>query len=192
MHEDYPAIQKVRKIKDDKALYFGPYSSASSVNRTVKQIQKIFRLRKCKNSQFKNRSRPCLNYQIKACLGLCCNEVYPEAYQARVKDAVLFLRGRTREVIKKLRLEMAEFAKDQAFEKAANIRDTIFAIEKVMERQVVVSSDRRDRDIIGVASDRAKAVVTVMQVRSGQLLDTAHPVPPVDLGEVDTHAPVLR
>ncbi|WDP89613.1 MAG: excinuclease ABC subunit UvrC [Desulfobacter sp.] len=174
MNEDYPSIQRVRRIQKDKALYFGPYSSSKSVNQTLKQIQKIFKLRKCKNSQFKNRSRPCLNYQIKACLGLCCIEVDPEVYKEQVKDAVLFLRGRSKDVVRKLKEEMADHARAQAFEKAAQVRDTVFAIEKVMERQVVVSADRKDRDVIGLASDRGKAVVTVMQVRSGQLLDTAH------------------
>nr|WP_319494583.1 excinuclease ABC subunit UvrC [uncultured Desulfobacter sp.] len=180
MNEPYPAIQRVRRIEKDKALYLGPYSSSKSVNQTLKQIQRIFKLRKCRDAQFKNRSRPCLNYQIKACLGLCCNEVDPEEYQARVKDAVLFLRGRTREVIKKLRLEMAEYAADQAFEKAAQIRDTIFAVERIMERQVVVCADGQDRDVLGLAWDRDRAVVTVMQVRSGYLINTAYY--PLDLG----------
>jgi len=180
MNEDYPSIQRVRKIQKDKALYFGPYSSSNSVNQTLKQIQKIFKLRKCKNSQFQNRSRPCLNYQIKACLGLCCIEVDPEVYKDQVRDAVLFLKGRSGAVVKKLKQEMAGHAKFQAFEKAAQIRDTVFAIERVMERQVVVCPDQKDRDVMGLAWDRGKAVVTVMQVRSGQLLDTAHY--PLDLG----------
>lgn len=180
MHEPYPSIQRVRRIEKDKALYFGPYSSSKSVNRTLKQVQRIFKLRKCRDAQFKNRSRPCLNYQIKACLGLCCNEVDPKEYQARVKDAVLFLRGRTREVIKKLRLEMAAFAGDQAFEKAAQVRDIIFAVERIMERQVVVCADGQDRDVLGLAWDRDQAVVTVMQVRSGHLINTTYY--PLDLG----------
>nr|WP_321402872.1 excinuclease ABC subunit UvrC [uncultured Desulfobacter sp.] len=183
MNEAYPAIQRVRRIEKDKALYFGPYSSSKSVNHTLKQIQRIFKLRKCRDAQFKNRSRPCLNYQIKACLGLCCHEVDPEVYQTRVKDAVLFLRGRTREVINKLRLEMAEYAADQAFEKAAQIRDTIFAVERIMERQVVVCADGQDRDVLGLSWDRDRAVVTVMQVRSGYLINTAYY--PLDLGFKD-------
>ncbi|MCP4022943.1 MAG: GIY-YIG nuclease family protein, partial [Desulfobacteraceae bacterium] len=106
MHEKYPALQRVRKIKNDKALYFGPYSSSLSVNRTLKQIRKIFKLRKCKNTQFKNRSRPCLNFQIKACLGLCCNDVDSEEYKKTVQDAILFLRGKSRQVLKKLNAQM--------------------------------------------------------------------------------------
>ena len=180
MHEDYPAIQKVRKIKDDKALYFGPYSSASSVNRTVKQIQKIFRLRKCKNSQFKNRSRPCLNYQIKACLGLCCNDVPPSEYKKQVKDAVLFLRGRSGQVVKRLKTQMMDHSAAFEYEKAAQVRDTIFAIEKVMERQVVVSPDMQDRDVVAFAVKDGRVLVTVMVVRSGYLIDTTHY--PLELG----------
>jgi excinuclease ABC subunit C len=180
MTEAYPAIQRVRRIHKDGALYFGPYSSSRSVNQTLKQIQRLFGLRKCKNAQFRNRSRPCLNFQIKACLGLCCNAVDPEVYKGRVRDAVLFLRGRCSEVVNRLKQEMAAHAGAQAFEKAAQVRDTILAIERIMERQVVVCPDQKDRDIIGLAWERGRAVVTVMMVRSGRLIDTAHY--PLDMG----------
>lgn len=178
--ETYPSIQKVRKIEDDHALYFGPYSSTRSMNQTLKQIQKIFRLRKCKNTQFQNRSRPCLNYQIKACLGLCCNEVDPEAYRQQVNDAILFLRGKSGQVVKKLKTRMVECSERLEFEKAAQLRDSIKAVENIMERQVVVSSQLEDRDAITVAADKGAAVITVMMIRAGFLIDTAHY--PVDLG----------
>lgn len=180
MNESYPAIQRVRNIKNDHALYFGPYSSSLSVKRTLKQIQKIFKLRKCQNTQFKNRSRPCLNYQMKACLGPCCNEVDPLEYKKQVKDAILFLRGKSRQVVKRLSAEMKVHAGVQEFEKAAEKRDAIFAIENIMEKQVVVCPDMRDRDVMGLAWDKGKAVVTVMMVRSGLLIDTVHY--PLDLG----------
>ncbi|MFH2058825.1 MAG: excinuclease ABC subunit UvrC, partial [Pseudomonadota bacterium] len=180
MNEDYPAIQKVRQIKEDKALYFGPYSSGSSINRTLKQIQKIFKLRKCKNTQFKNRSRPCLNYQIKACLGLCCNAVSSTEYKKQVKDAVLFLKGRSTQVVKKLKAQMMDHSTAFEYEKAAQIRDTIFAIEQVMERQVVVSPDMKDRDVVAFAVKDERVMVTVMVVRTGYLIDTNHY--PLDLG----------
>ncbi len=180
MNETYPSIQRVRQIKNDRAQYFGPYSSSRSVNQTVKQIQKIFKLRKCKNTQFQNRSRPCLNYQIKACLGLCCIDVPEAEYKQQVKDAILFLKGRSGDVVRKLKVEMEGHAAAQAFEKAGQVRDTIFAIEKVMERQVVVCPDQKDRDVIGLAWGRGRAVVTVMMVRTGLLIDTAHY--PLDLG----------
>ena len=180
MNETYPAIQRVRKIKNDNALYFGPYSSSHSMNRTLKQIQKIFKLRQCKNTQFKNRSRPCLNFQIKACLGLCCNDVDPAEYKKQVQDAILFLRGKSKQVAAKLKIQMKAHAAGREYEKAARVRDTLFAIENIMEKQVVVSPDMQDRDIIAIAADRGRAVITVMMVRSGYLIDTAHY--PLNLG----------
>jgi excinuclease ABC subunit C len=180
MNEPYPAIQRVRNINNDHALYFGPYSSSVSVNRTLKQIQRIFRLRKCRDTQFQNRSRPCLNYQIKACLGLCCNEVSEPVYKKQVKDAVLFLRGKSRQVVNRLKNEMKAHAGVQEFEKAAQARDAVIAIENIMEKQVVVCPDLKDRDVMGLAWDKGRAVVTVMMVRSGLLIDTVHY--PLDLG----------
>lgn len=170
---NYPPINVVRKIKKDKALYFGPYSSAYSVRQTLKQIHKIFKLRKCKKTQFNNRSRPCLNYQIKACLGPCCNNVPKDEYDQIVKDVSLFLKGKGKDVNTRLRLEMESYAEDQNFEKAAEIRDTIFAIEKTLEKQYVVSSDLEDRDVIALSKDKSKAVVTILKVRSGYLVDAA-------------------
>ncbi|MBU8911653.1 MAG: excinuclease ABC subunit UvrC [Desulfobacterales bacterium] len=180
MNETYPAIQRVRKIKNDKALYFGPYSSSRSVNKTLKQIQKIFKLRQCKNTQFKNRSRPCLNYQIKACLGLCCNDISSVEYKKQVRDAILFLKGRSKQVVTKLKIQMMDYSSSREYEKAAEIRDTVFAIENILEKQVVVSQDLKDRDIIAFAAKKGRAVIIVMAVRSGYLIDTAYY--PFDLG----------
>jgi excinuclease ABC subunit C len=174
MHKPYPAIEKVRKIKPDKALYFGPYSSGRSVNKTLKQIQKIFKLRQCKDTQFKNRSRPCLNFQIKACLGLCCNVIPEIEYKKRVNDAVLFLKGKSGHIIKKLNISMKTYSESLEYEKAAEVRDTIFAIKNIMEKQVVVSSDMKDKDIIACTSKKGRVVILVMMVRSGSLIDTAH------------------
>ncbi len=172
--EKYPPINVVRKIKkNDKALYFGPYSSSYSVKTTLRQIHKIFKLRKCKKTQFNNRSRPCLNYQIKVCLGPCCNNVTQEEYAQIIKDVSLFLKGRANDIISRLKDEMKSLAKNQEFEKAAEIRDTIFAMEKTLEKQYVVSTDLEDRDVIALAKDKAKAVVTILKVRSGYLIDAA-------------------
>ncbi|MCK5542913.1 MAG: excinuclease ABC subunit UvrC [Desulfobacterales bacterium] len=170
-NEKYPPINVVRKIKKDKAFYFGPYSSANSVRQTLKQIHKIFKLRKCKKNQFNNRSRPCLNYQIKACLGPCCNNVPKDEYDNIIKDTSLFLKGKGKDVITRLKQVMESHAAQQNFEKAAELRDTIFAIEKTLERQCVVSVDLEDRDVIALSKDESKAVVTILKVRSGYLVD---------------------
>jgi len=171
--EDFPAIQVVRKVKKDGALYFGPYSSAGSVRKTLKQIHRIFKLRKCKKSQFKNRSRPCLNYQIKACLGVCCNDVSKAEYDRVIKDVSLFLKGRTGEITRRLKKDMQKEAEQENFEKAAEIRDNLRAVEKTLERQYVISYDLMDRDAAACAADQSRAVVTVFQVRGGYLVDTA-------------------
>ncbi|MFN2357269.1 MAG: excinuclease ABC subunit UvrC [Desulfotignum sp.] len=179
MNEPFPAIQRVRKIQNDHALYFGPYSSSHSVNRTLRQIQKIFALRKCRNTQFKNRSRPCLNYQIKECMGPCCRKVDETEYKQQVKDAILFLKGRSGQVMQKLKTEMQAHAASREFEKAAQKRDALFAITNILEKQVVVSTDKKDRDVMAMAAHTQMAVITVMLIRSGRLVDTVHyPVDP--------------
>lgn len=137
----------------------------------MRQIHKIFKLRKCKKTQFNNRSRPCLNYQIKACLGLCCNDVSKDEYGEIIKDVSLFLKGKGKDIIDRVKQEMEFCATEQNFEKAVELRDTIFAIEKTLERQYVVSTDLEDRDVIALSKDKSKAVVTILKVRSGYLVD---------------------
>ena len=171
---DYPVLQVVRKIKNDKAAYFGPYSSAYSVKKTVKQVNRIFKLRKCRNSQFKNRSRPCLQFQIKACLGPCCNDVPKDEYRKIVSDVILFLKGRAPDLIKHLKTEMMAEAEAERFENAVQIRDTIFAIEKTLEQQIAVCTDMIDRDVIACTGKQGRAVVTVLFVRSGYVVGTRH------------------
>jgi len=166
----YPALEVVRTMGNDGAAYFGPYSSVQSVRSTLKQVNRIFKLRKCRDVQFSNRTRPCLNFQINACLGACCNNLPRQEYDRVVKDVILFLKGRAPELINRLKQEMFQEAGLENFEKAAEIRDTIFSIEKTLERQVVVSTDRRDRDVIGCAIEGEKAVVTILFVRSGNLV----------------------
>ncbi len=168
--QPYPALEVVRKIGDDTAVYFGPYSSVQSVRSTLKQVNKIFRLRKCKAVQFANRTRPCLNYQINACLGACCNRVSEADYARVVADVILFLKGRAPDLIQRLKHEMQAEADREHFERAAQIRDTILAIQTTLEHQVVVSTDRTDRDVIACAIDGEKAVVTILFVRSGNLV----------------------
>jgi excinuclease ABC subunit C len=146
----------------------------AAVRSTIKSVGRIFKLRKCRESQFRNRSRPCLNFQIRTCLGPCCNPVTGEEYGAMVRDVVLFLKGRAPELIRRLKEEMLREAEQEAFEKAAQVRDTITAIERTLEKQVAVAGDLRDRDVIACAEDRGRAVVTVLFVRGGYLVGSGH------------------
>ncbi|MGD2030285.1 MAG: excinuclease ABC subunit UvrC, partial [Desulfobacterales bacterium] len=170
----YPNLTVVRKIKKDGDLYFGPFASSAAVRETLKIIHKTFKLRKCKTKDFKNRSRPCINYQMGACLGPCCFDVDKNRYQEIVKEVTLFLNGKTPDLIQKIKKKMVSAAHKQDYEKAAVLRDKMFALEQVVEKQVAVARDFKDRDVIGIAGSYDHSIVTVLFVRSGFLLGTRH------------------
>lgn len=165
----YPRIAIVRKIKKDGALYFGPYSSANSVRSTMKLIDRIFHLRKCKGLSLPKRTRPCLNHQLGRCLGACVNEVSVPAYKEIVEQVKLFLEGRNRELIKKLEQDMISASDSLNFERAAKIRDQIRALERVMERQNVVSTKLEDRDVIAMVEKEGLFLILILFVRKGYL-----------------------
>ena len=166
----YPNLTVVRKIGRDGVLYFGPYTSPPAVYQTLKIINKTFKLRKCKDRMFKIRTRPCLNYQIGSCLGPCCLKVDPDRYQEMVREVVLFLKGRTPDLVAKLKQDMNAAALERQYELAAEIRDKLFAIEKTLEKQIVVMTDFLDRDVIGFARSPADSIVTILFVRAGHLV----------------------
>ncbi len=170
--QPYPALELVRKRKEDGALYFGPFPSSRSVRETLKVVDRTFRLRKCRGKKFKTRSRPCINYQMGLCLAPCCRDVDAEEYNDIVKEVALFLRGRTSELIDKIKAEMQRASDAMEFEKAARLRDKMFAVERVTEKQVVVASNFADRDVIGMAEDEELTVLSVLNVRRGALVGT--------------------
>jgi len=170
VNEPYPNLTLTRKIKKNGSLYFGPFASAGAVRQTLKIINKTFKLRKCRNQKLKNRERPCLNYQMDACLAPCCLPVDQDAYLKIVKEVILFLKGRTPALIKKIKLEMLSVAASQDYEQAALLRDHMFALERILEKQVVVSNDLKDRDVIGLARSGDYAMITLLFVRAGKLL----------------------
>jgi len=170
LHDDWPALEIVRRIEKDGALYFGPYTSSSAVHATVKFINRHFKLRKCKSSTLASRSRPCLNHQMGLCLAPCCLDVSRDAYMEMVSQVVLFLKGRAPELVENLRQEMVRCASEEQFEEAAELRDRLFAVEKTLEKQVVVSTDMADRDVMDVCMQGPAVCITLMQVRGGVLL----------------------
>ncbi len=174
LKEDFPHLQIVRKMASDGALYFGPYSSAHAVRQTLKFVHKTFKLRKCCSSRFQNRKRSCLNYQIGTCLGPCCHRVEKKTYADVVKEVILFLRGRTPDLIRKLDRQMRQAARREQFEDAAAYRDKMFALQKTLERQVTVMTDFKDRDVIALFRSPTLAVITILFVRSGLLIDRHH------------------
>jgi excinuclease ABC subunit C len=166
----FPRFRIVRKIKKDGALYFGPFSSANSVRSTLKLIDRIFHLRKCKGRDLPKRSRPCLNYQLGRCLGACVHEVSSSAYKEIVDQVKLFLEGHNRELIRQLRKNMTQASEQLDFEKAARMRDQIRAVEATIERQHVVSPKMEDQDVIGLAQENGRFQVVILFVRKGYLL----------------------
>jgi len=174
LNEDYPNFSIVRKIGQDDALYFGPFSSAYAVRETLRTINKTFKLRKCKAREFKTRTRPCLHCQMEGCLAPCCGDVDPALYQEQVNEAIMFLRGRTPNLIRKVKKQMETCAQTQEFERAARLRDKIFALERTIEKQIAVTTDFKDRDVFAIARAPDCSVITVMSVRGGFLTGTRH------------------
>ena len=166
----YPCLGIARRIKKDGAIYFGPFSSANSVRSTLKVIERVFHLRKCKGRGLPKRTRPCLNYQMDRCLGPCTHKVPVSEYQEVVKQVRMFLEGRNRQLIDGLKRDMEGAADRLDFEKAAGIRDQIRAIERTVERQHVVSPRMDDQDVIGLAHSGGLYQIVILFVRKGYVV----------------------
>jgi excinuclease ABC subunit C len=174
LNEKYPNFDIVRKIGQDDAMYFGPFASAHAVRETLRTINKTFKLRKCKKKDFKTRTRPCLHCQMDGCLAPCCLDVDPAVYQEQVNEAVMFLKGQTPDLIRKVRKQMEMSARAQEFERAARLRDKIYSLERTIEKQIAVTTDFKDRDVFAIARSAECSVITVLSVRSGFLTGTRH------------------
>ncbi len=170
----FPALSIVRKPETDGALYFGPFSSANGARQTLHFIEKTFGLRKCRNRRLKERTRPCINYQMGACLAPCSKQVDPETYGAIVREVILFLRGRTPELVRTLKARMAAAAGERDFEAAAVLRDRMFALQRTLEKQVAVTTDFQDRDVLATVRDENLSLVTLLSVRGGYLMGMRH------------------
>ena len=170
INTSYPRVSVVRRMKNDGALYFGPYPSVTQARSTLRLIGPVFPLRKCTTKDIPKRSRPCLNHQLGRCLAPCCKEVSREEYQELVDQVRLFLEGRNKELISKLNRVMQKASGELNFEKAAGVRDQIRAVEKTVEKQTVVSSKMKDQDIVGVSRSGREAEVVILLVRGGYMV----------------------
>lgn len=167
----YPRLRLTRSVQRDGSLYFGPYTSAQSARETLRAVNRIFPLRKCSDSVFNNRTRPCLQYHLSRCLGPCCHQVPRGDYEAIVQQVELFLRGRSKELLQRLEEEMQEASRRLAFEKAAEIRDQMEAVRKTVEQQTVVLPHGGNMDVIGLGETEGGSALGVLFVREGKLLD---------------------
>lgn len=170
-HDRFPALRLTRKVLRDGSVYFGPFTSALAARETRRIIDRLFPLRKCRDTVFANRVRPCLQYHIGRCLGPCCLPVSEEDYQAVVRRVELFLSGKSGELKAGLKAEMLAASERLEFEKAAALRDSIRALEETVERQAAVLSDGRDLDVIGVHAHEAGVSLAIVFVRQGRIID---------------------
>lgn len=167
----FPALRLTRKVVRDGSIYFGPFTSAQAARETKRVIDRLFLLRKCRDSVFANRIRPCLQYHIGRCLGPCCLPVPAAQYAQAVHQAELFLAGKSTELMTSLTTEMHAAADRLDFEQAAKLRDSIRSLQETTERQAAVLSHGRDVDIIGVHGQENGVSLAVVFVRQGRIID---------------------
>ena len=167
--QEYPRIGFHRGAKREKGRYFGPYPSSYGVRETLNLLQKIFRVRQCQDSFFRNRSRPCLQYQIKRCSGPCVGLVEPERYRRDVRQALMFMEGKSQSLIRDGIKQMEQASDRQDYETAALLRDRIGMLKRIQEKQYI-SGAGGDADVLAVAATPEAACIVVTWIRGGQNL----------------------
>jgi len=183
--EEFPRLHITRRLVQDGSLYFGPYTQMGAVQETLNLLRKFFPFRTCKQKitkavknetgrAIKTRQRPCLNHHLRRCLAPCCGLVSQQDYHVVIQEICLFLEGRQEDLLKRLTLRMEEAAKKLEFEKAAQLRDQVKAIQRVIEKQKVVLKDRSNQDIIAAVQGKEISCAMVFYVRSGKLIGREH------------------
>jgi excinuclease ABC subunit C len=168
-NQEYPRIGFHRGAKHEKGRYFGPYPSSYGVRETLNLLQKIFRVRQCHDSFFRNRSRPCLQYQIKRCSGPCVGLIDPERYAADVQQAVMFMEGKSHSLVRDSIKQMEQASDKQDFETAALFRDRIAMLKRIQEKQYITGKGG-DADVMAIAATPEAACIVVTWIRGGQNL----------------------
>ena len=168
-NQEYPRIGFHRGAKHEKGRYFGPYPSSYGVRETLNLLQKIFRVRQCHDSFFRNRSRPCLQYQIKRCSGPCVGLIEPERYAADVQQAVMFMEGKSQSLVRDSIKQMEQASDKQDFETAALFRDRIAMLKRIQEKQYI-TGEGGDADVMAIAATPEAACIVVTWIRGGQNL----------------------
>ena len=166
--EKWPQIKKHRGKKDKEGFFFGPFASAGSANWTIKMIQKIFQLRICDDTVFKNRERPCILYQIKRCSGPCVNFIQENDYKKSVDDAIDFVSGKSRKIQKSLSAQMETASDELDFEKAAILRDRIKSLNIIQSSQRINEANLVEADVIAGYKESGKTCIQVFFYRSKQ------------------------
>ncbi|MDG1929566.1 MAG: excinuclease ABC subunit UvrC [Nitrospinaceae bacterium] len=169
--EKFPRLEVVRRIKKDKATYFGPYTMVKEVRETIRLIYKIFPLRQSKDKlDGSPLRRPCLNHQMGRCLAPCAGLVSSQDYSEIVQDVSLFLKGKNTTLLKELKTKMEAASVETRYEEAAVFRDKISAVQTVIDKQKIISTSLEDQDVVAYCSEKDQAMVQVLIIRSGKML----------------------
>ncbi len=182
---EFPKLTFYRGARNQPGRYFGPFPNAGAVRETLQGLQKLFRIRNCRDSFFANRSRPCLQHQIGRCSAPCVGLIDAATYGQDVDAAVKVLEGRSREVNAQLRERMEAAAQRLQFERAAQIRDQLAALANIQSQQIVTSDDSADADAFAIVGEPGEYAVSVMLVRGGRNLGTTSYFPRAALAEAD-------
>src|SRR6186713_1861857 len=171
--DDFPRVERTRKLVNDGSRYFGPYASAVSVDESMNLVRRLFPFRTCtieiKDGE-RALQRPCLLYHIKRCQGPCIEAITKDDYRADIEQVELFLEGRQETLVKALRREMLSAAQREDYERAAQHRDKIRAIERTMESQKMAAFARTELDMVGMAREDNQAAMTLFAIRDGKMI----------------------
>jgi len=171
---EWPGIYITRKISKDGSHYFGPYSSAQATRKTLSAIGRIFPVRRCKDTVFRNRTRPCIYYQTGTCSAPCVHRISRDEYSRLVQDLISFLEGKNRTLVASLRDRMKAESERMNYEAAARIRDQISAIRDTLVPQIVVSNAAADTDVFGTCIHPKGTRITVLHITKGILTDSTN------------------
>ncbi|HKV89563.1 MAG TPA: excinuclease ABC subunit UvrC, partial [Candidatus Dormibacteraeota bacterium] len=187
--EQFPRVHYSRRVQNDGALYFGPYTSAQSLRATVKSIRQLLPFRTCSDEIFKQ-GKVCLDFHIKRCPGPCERRISTEDYKARINEVALFMEGRSDVLVRELKERMDLSANRLDFENAARYRDQLQSIERIADRQKVLVHGRDDQDLVAYSRKGPDVFVEVAYVRQGKMV--GHDGHPVDGAAEATEAELLR
>ena len=175
VQEPFPRVFVTRRLTNDGSRYFGPYTDVGAMRRALNVVKRIFTVRSCNYDMPREMpERPCLDYHIGRCKAPCILAQTQADYRTMIDEVVLFLDGRTAEVIRRVRERMDAAASNLDFERAAELRDALLHLERLEEPTVVVEVEGGDRDVVGYARDGDDACVTILRVRGGKLLAREH------------------
>ena len=180
--DKWPRLSFHRGPKRQKGTYFGPYPSVNSVRESMSLLQRVFKVRQCEDSFFKNRSRPCLQYQINRCSGPCVDLATEEDYQTSVELTRKYLEGKSDEITKQLEQQMDRASDEMQYERAAEMRDQIKALRQVQAQQVI-EKGRGIIDVIAASLERGQACIHILYIRQGRILGSRSFYPKIQLSE---------